>query len=638
MLNTFRQLGETWFIKFFLILLALSFVAWGVGDYINGGGYGDAIKVGNTSISLQKIERDYNSQRQIIERNAGGVVTNEQLLQVGLPTHYLAGLLQQTSLLNSADELDLAAPETALTKLIQSNDLFLSNGAFNVDTYKSTLRTIGYTPEGYENEQRRQLVQQLMAQAFQPPKLAKNLTQAELERTRKTMDITALRLTKESLQQLPKPTEEQLAAFYQQNQVRYMNPTERNVTVLTLDSANLADSITITEKDISTHYQENIDLFTAPERRTVRHILLQTEEEAQSLQQQLKDGADFTQLAQEHSLDKASATKGGDLGTLTQADTFPQLAKTIFSLEENQISDATESPLGYHILQVTSVQKSEPSSLESVKDHVKQQLQEAQAQEQYFDTLENIEDLLAGGQTLEEVAEELNLSLNQYETFTDNNTYDLPTTLQQAILQQPQGETSNAITLETTKTAFVTVNNIKPAWVKPLEDVRSTVESDWVSAETQKILREKARIVAGNLKGIDLTQAAQKAEVTGKIETFQNIARTNGSDDLTWFENQARTALLRQGSYAYIVQQAAQEEAFYVVQLNKVELPKLSDEEINTSQTAQTFTVGDELIGEYLNTRLAQSDIDYNLPLLQRVFGEGFQQAHFPTPTTEQRY
>ena len=126
--------------------------------------------------------------------------------------------------------------------------------------------------------------------------------------------------------------------------------------------------------------------------------------------------------------------------------------------------------------------------------------------------------------------------------------------------------------------------------------------------------------------------------ITGTTAAWAKLARTTGGDQLDWLNTEARTTLLRQGQQASIVQAVPQEEAVYVVQLKQVHQPTLTAADLQEGQRQQMLQMGNELAGEFMNARLAKLDITYNLPLLQRVFGDGFTAAHFPVAKTEQAY
>ena len=60
-------------------------------------------------------------------------------------------------------------------------------------------------------------------------------------------------------------------------------------------------SITIEEEELQQYYQENIVSFQEAAGMQISHILVATDREARELLTQLQQGADFAQLAQEHS-------------------------------------------------------------------------------------------------------------------------------------------------------------------------------------------------------------------------------------------------------------------------------------------------------------------------------------------------
>ncbi|GAB4571340.1 MAG: hypothetical protein Kow0077_07780 [Anaerolineae bacterium] len=83
-----------------------------------------------------------------------------------------------------------------------------------------------------------------------------------------------------------------------------------------------------------------------------RHILVSTAEEAQAVYQQLLEGADFGELAFQHSRDVSTRELGGDLGWFAKEQlTEPVVAEVAFALEPGQISEPVASRLGYHIIQ-----------------------------------------------------------------------------------------------------------------------------------------------------------------------------------------------------------------------------------------------------------------------------------------------
>lgn len=121
-------------------------------------------------------------------------------------------------------------------------------------------------------------------------------------------------------------------------------------------------------------YQENIGGTEPQQEVKARHILVPSEEEAQTLKQQLDDGADFAKLAEENSKDPGSSPQGGDLGYFTQDQMVPEFSETAFALEPGAVSDPVESQFGWHIIKVEDKRDKEKPSFEQVEGQLKQVL------------------------------------------------------------------------------------------------------------------------------------------------------------------------------------------------------------------------------------------------------------------------
>jgi foldase protein PrsA len=100
-----------------------------------------------------------------------------------------------------------------------------------------------------------------------------------------------------------------------------------------------------TDEELQEEYDKGKEL-------EARHILVEDEETALKLIQELKDGADFAELAKENSQDPASAVEGGNLGSFPPGSMTPPFEEVAFSLEEGEISEPVKTSFGYHIIEV----------------------------------------------------------------------------------------------------------------------------------------------------------------------------------------------------------------------------------------------------------------------------------------------
>ena len=78
-------------------------------------------------------------------------------------------------------------------------------------------------------------------------------------------------------------------------------------------------------------------------------IIVKTEKEAQDLLTRIQAGEDFAVLAREHSIDAATARRGGDLGEFYKGELAPEIEKAILSIKPNEVSGIVKTAAGYAI-------------------------------------------------------------------------------------------------------------------------------------------------------------------------------------------------------------------------------------------------------------------------------------------------
>ncbi len=86
---------------------------------------------------------------------------------------------------------------------------------------------------------------------------------------------------------------------------------------------------------------------------SARHILVDSEAQCADLKQQISDGADFADLAKQHS-SCPSGKQGGGLGEFGPGQMVPEFDKVVFSAPVNEVQGPVKTQFGYHLLEVTA--------------------------------------------------------------------------------------------------------------------------------------------------------------------------------------------------------------------------------------------------------------------------------------------
>ena len=133
--------------------------------------------------------------------------------------------------------------------------------------------------------------------------------------------------------------------------VQGVQKAERGELADRLYGMEILDKVSVSEEEMRRYFEES-GMASVREVRA-RHIMVKTREEAEDIRKALIKGADFAELAQERSLDEASAEKGGDLGYWREGTVVGPTAKAVFALKSGALSQPVQDGTGnYHVIQV----------------------------------------------------------------------------------------------------------------------------------------------------------------------------------------------------------------------------------------------------------------------------------------------
>jgi peptidyl-prolyl cis-trans isomerase C len=159
----------------------------------------------------------------------------------------------------------------------------------------------------------------------------------------------------------------------------------------------------VTDAEVKEFYDSHTEMLKHPEAVRASHILIGVDEQdsaeakaekkkqAEQILAQLKQGADFAELARQYS-SCPSKEQGGDLGYFGRGQMVKPFEDAVFALKVGQLSGVVETQFGYHVIKKTDAKPAGTPSLDEVKDQIKQRLQgqkERQAFESYLDGLRN---------------------------------------------------------------------------------------------------------------------------------------------------------------------------------------------------------------------------------------------------------
>ena len=327
--------------------------------------------------------------------------------QYGVDRMVLARLVNDAALDDEAMRLGLSTGDEAVRAQVTATPAFQGpDGKFSPETYVAALERASLRPADFEALLRRESTRDLLARGVQSATTMPDTeAQAVLAFLGERRSFDWLRLDATLLPApIPEPTDADLAAEHDAHAAdRYTRPETRQVSYASVTPASLAAGIEIPEDELRAAYDAEIDHFETPERRALDRIGFGSEAEAAAAKARIDAGeTDFDKLAAERGLAPADMDQG-----IVAADALAPAARdAVFGAAEPGIVGPVATPLGPALYRVNAIMAPKTVPFEEAKaDLAKERALDA-ARTQILDETAHVQDLIAGGATLEEIASE----------------------------------------------------------------------------------------------------------------------------------------------------------------------------------------------------------------------------------------
>jgi peptidyl-prolyl cis-trans isomerase C len=126
----------------------------------------------------------------------------------------------------------------------------------------------------------------------------------------------------------------------------------------------------VTPETVERFYQSQRDITQLGDEVRARHILVSTGEEAENIMRLLAEGGDFSALARERSLDRATAPLGGEVGWFTRSMMTPDFARAAFSATPGEIAPPFQTEFGWHIVEILDRRPTQSVPLSDIRDRI----------------------------------------------------------------------------------------------------------------------------------------------------------------------------------------------------------------------------------------------------------------------------
>jgi peptidyl-prolyl cis-trans isomerase D len=483
-----------------MAMLVLGLGGFGVTSF--SGGVTKVGSVGDIEITTDDYANALQSQIAQFSQQIGQQISTQEALAFGLDRGALQGLITRAALDNEAARIGLSVGDEVVATELMAMDAFKGvSGTFDREAYRFQLDRIKQSEAAFETNLRRDVTRELLQGAvtggFTAPAPLTDTLYAYIGERR---GFSMLRLGEADLTTpLAAPTEAELKAHYDANIDRFTNPEAKRITYVSLLPEAIAKDQPVDDAVLQDLYQDRIAEFVLPERRLVERLIYPDQAAADAARAKLDAGTPFEDLVAERSL----TLEAIDLGDVTLAD-LGAAGEGVFAVAEGEVAGPLASDLGPALFRVVGILAAEETTFDEARETLAIEIQTDAARRLIADKVEEIDDLLASGATLEDLATEVGLDLATLDHVPgqqgDAVIEGYPAFRAAADAVQAE-DFSEAVVLEDGGVVALRLDEIVPAAPIPFDEAQEAVTADWQAAALAKALSARAIEIKAGIEG-----------------------------------------------------------------------------------------------------------------------------------------
>ena len=490
--------------------------------------------VGDKHIDVGEYARQLSQEIRAVEAQTGETLPFSRAQEIGLDQAVLGRLISERALDHEAAVLGLSIGDEALRDQIVEISAFQGiSGSFDREAYTFALERTGTSEAEFETRLREETARTLLQGAMisgvvMPTMYVSTL----LDYIGETRDFTWARLASADLNApLETATDEQLQTYFEENNANFMLPETKRLTYVQLSPDALIESIDVPEEDLRAEFDARINQYNTPERRLVERLVYLDEEEANRAAAALEvSGTTFETLVDERGLALADI----DLGDVDRLS-LDAAGEAVFAAEVGVVVGPLDTDLGPALFRVNGVLPAQVTTFEDAESDLQEILATDRARRFVSTQAQDFDDLLAGGATLEELADETEMEIGSLDWFDGNgNGIGAHIAFADAARAMTEEDFPQIGNLEDGGVFALRLDEVLPVRAPEFEQAREKIVASWENNQVETRLNEQAATLVPQLEsGADFAGLG----LTAIVETDQTRTAFVGGTPPSFMED-----------------------------------------------------------------------------------------------------
>lgn len=578
--------------------LIVAFALWGVQGYFSQSANNELASVNGEEISLNEYNNRLSQQRQTMLNRFGNSIDPSYFESAMFKRNLLESMINSRLLRQMAIDNDFVVTDTEIKSVIEAAPSFKNEqGQFDKQLYAAFLTQTNQSAAYLQQQIRQGLFDTAVNDTIETTAFVTAKEQQKMASlNNQTRDFDYVLLKPSDFIAQVQIDQQQIEQHYNENQNNYMTPEQVSVDYIRINADDIAKEIEVDDQQALQYFEDNKDTYQGSEQRQASHILINDGDDAlvkiTQLKNQLDNGAVFAELAKQNSQDPGSKDSGGDLGWVKSGEMVPEFDAELFKMEKGKISEPIKTEFGYHLIYLKDIKPAQEPVFEAVKADIIQALQAQQAETLFLDKVSELSSqVLDAEDNLDAVADQSGVAIQTTELFDRNSGQGIaenPAVREAAFsaIVKDELQNSDAINLSDTDIVFIHLNQVKEAELKPLEEVKQSIEDTLKNNQAAELAQQQADAIAAQINSQDktLAQLAEAEKLT--VVNAKQVKRSGSSYPYNLVKNVFSMDKPAQDKTITAVQQADGNE-LAVVTLTAVQDGKVDAQADLTAESAQ---------------------------------------------------
>ena len=369
--------------KTLILIIALSFAVWGLGDIFIGNTNPTIATVGKSKIKLNDFNLEYQTILNNIRQGSDEPLPEEFIKTLGIHNSVINNMINNEYINLLSKELGIIASDNFLRKsIIQNKNFHDQLGVFNKDYFNYFLNRYNISEKELVNISEKSLINDILIKtigsAASTSKVIVNNFTKNRDTTRKAeiyeIDTSSLIIKK-------KISNNEIIKHYDKIKNNLLVPEKRHINLITINKNNINSDVVIEEDTILNIYNANLEFYKTPEKRKILQLIFDSESKAKEFLKNAKDIEDINNYIIKNNINKDDIS----LGSVTKKELSDDISNTSFNLKENNFSAIIKSAFGWKVLFLEDIILEKNISFDDVKKSIKEDLINNTISERVYD-------------------------------------------------------------------------------------------------------------------------------------------------------------------------------------------------------------------------------------------------------------